>query len=127
MNGTGKVLYWIPRILSIIFICFITMFSLDVFEEGVSLGSIALGLFIHNIPSLIMIVLTVIAWRKEIVGAIGFILVGFLYIGFSTFKVVNSGVPCYIAITWNLTITAPALIIGFLYLCNWKKRKENKV
>ena len=90
MNGTGKVLYWIPRILSIIFICFITMFSLDVFEEGVSLGSIALGLFIHNIPSLIMIVLTVIAWRKEIVGAIGFILVGFLYIGFSTFKVVNS-------------------------------------
>ena len=125
MNGTGKVLYWIPRILSIIFICFITMFSLDVFEEGMSLGAIALGLLIHNIPSLIMIVLTAIAWRKEFVGAIGFIFVGLLYIGFSTFRVVDSGLPWYIAITWNLTIAGPALIIGFLYFLNWKKRKEN--
>lgn len=118
-----KILYWVPRILSIIFICFLTLFSLDVFESGMSAGEIALGLLLHNIPSIIMAVLLIIAWRKEIVGAVGYWAAGLLYIGFVTFSAVNSGLKWYLAITWSIVIAGPAFIIGVLFLINWKKRK----
>lgn len=123
MKETGKLLYWAPRILSILFICFMSLFSLDVYEPGMRAGDVALGLFMHNIPSLTMLVLLVIAWRSEIVGAVGFIGAGLLYIGFVVFNVINAALPRYIAITWVLTIAGPAFLIGILYLINWQKRK----
>ena len=54
-----KSTYWMPRILSILFICFLSLFSLDVFQPGMSTAEIALGLFMHNIPSIILIFLLV--------------------------------------------------------------------
>lgn len=124
MKKTGNFLYWTPRILSILFICFLSLFSLDVYQPGMSAGDLALGLFMHNIPSLILIALLVIAWRREIVGAVGFIGAGLLYIGLVVGKLVNSELPLYIAITWSLIIVGPAFLIGILFMINWKKRKK---
>ena len=48
----NKFIYWTPRILAILFILFLAMFSLDIFEGNYGfLGTIA-GLFMHNIPAL---------------------------------------------------------------------------
>lgn len=124
MKRTGKILFWTPRLLSILFICFLALFSLDVFEPGKSIEEILLGLLMHNIPSIIMIVLLVIAWRKEIVGAVSYFGEGLLYIGLVTFRVINSELQWYLAITWSLTIAGPAFIIGVLFLISWKKRNE---
>ena len=123
MKKTEKILYWAPRILSILFICFLTLFSLDVLEQGKSTGKILIGLFMHNIPSIIMIILLVIAWRKESVGAICYLGAGFLYIGVVTFSVINSELPWYV-ITRSLTVAGPTFIIGILFLINWKKRTK---
>lgn len=120
----GKILYWIPRVLSILFICFLALFSLDVFEPGMSAGEIMLGLLMHNIPSIIMAILLVIAWKKEIVGAVGYFGAGLLYIGIVIFNIVNSGLQWYLAISWSLIIAGPLFIIGILFLINWKKRNE---
>ena len=46
----NKFIYWAPRILSIIFILFLAMFSLDVITPDASFGEIIVGLFMHNIP-----------------------------------------------------------------------------
>lgn len=124
MKKKEKMLYWTPRLLSILFICFLTIFSFDVFEPGKSIGEILLGLLMHNIPSIILIVLLIIAWKKEIVGAVSYFGAGLLYIGFVVFNIVNSDLPWYVAITWSITIAGPAFIIGVLFLINWKKRKE---
>jgi len=78
---TSRLLYWTPRVLSILFICFLTMFSLDVFEPGRSAGEIAIGLLMHNIPSIILTILLVISWKKEIVGALGYFGAGLFYAG----------------------------------------------
>lgn len=120
----GKILYWTPRVLSILFICFLALFSLDVFEPGMSAGEIMLGLLMHNIPSIIMAVLLVIAWKKEIVGAVGYFGAGLLYNGIVIFNIVNSGLQWYLAISWSLIIAGPLFIIGILFLINWKKRNE---
>lgn len=124
MKRTEKILFWTPRILSILFICFLALFSLDVFEPGKSIEEILLGLLMHNIPSIIMIILLVIAWRKEIVGAVSYFGAGLLYIGLVTFRVINSELQWYLAITWSLTIAGPAFLIGVLFLINWIKRNE---
>jgi len=124
MNKAKKILYLSPRILSILYICFLTLFSLDVFEPGMSAGEVALGLFMHNIPSIIMIVLLVIAWRKEIVGAVGYFCAGLLYIGFLIFNAVNSGLQWQLVISWSIIIAVPALLIGILFFINWEKIKQ---
>ena len=104
--------------------CFLALFSLDVFEPGMSAGEIMLGLLMHNIPSIIMAVLLVIAWKKEIVGAVGYFGAGLLYNGIVIFNIVNSGLQWYLAISWSLIIAGPLFIIGILFLINWKKRNE---
>ncbi len=65
--------YWAPRVLSIMFIAFLALFSLDVITPESSLKEIIVGLIMHNIPVFIMIIVLVIAWKHEIVGAIAFL------------------------------------------------------
>lgn len=124
MKKARGILYWAPRILSILFIFYLTLFSLDVFQPGMSAKQIALGLLMHNVPSIIMIILLVIAWKKEIVGVATYFGVGLLYIGYVTFGVVNSKLQWYLAITWIMAIAGPALIIGTLFLINWKIKQR---
>ena len=70
-----KLLYWIPRILAIIAILFMMMFSLDCFESG---GTDALiCILMHNIPAFIIILVLVVAWKWELIGGILFIIAFF--------------------------------------------------
>lgn len=119
-----KSTYWTPRIMSILFICFLSLFSLDVFQPGMSATEIALGLFMHNIPSIILIVLLIISWRREIIGALTYFAAGTIYIGFVLYNVMKSGLPWYTGLTWSLIIALPAFIIGLLFLANWRHRKK---
>ena len=54
--------------MSIIFICFLALFSLDVISPELSFWQIAVGLFIHNIPALVLLAVLLISWKQEIVG-----------------------------------------------------------
>ena len=76
----NKFIFWTPRILSIIFILFLTLFSLDIFGNGYTFWQTVFGLFMHNIPALVLLIVTIISWKHEIVGGIVFILAGLLYI-----------------------------------------------
>jgi hypothetical protein len=69
-----KILYWIPRVLTILAILFIMMFSIDVFEGDEPLGRKLLGFLIHNIPAFILTAILIISWRWEIIGGVVFIL-----------------------------------------------------
>jgi hypothetical protein len=114
-------IYWTPRILSILFICFIAMFSLDVISPELSFGQIVIGLLMHNIPTLILLIILIISWKYEIFGGIAFLLAGFFYIIFTA----RSETAWYIALSWSLTIAGPAFLIGILFLVNWFKKQQN--
>lgn len=120
----GKFICWTPRILSILFIMFLAMFSLDVIEPGRSIGDIIIGLIMYNIPVFILIVLLVIAWKHELVGAATFISAGLLYSGLTVFRAIHSEIPWYLSISWSLTIAGPAFLVGFLFLLNWKRKRK---
>ncbi len=122
----GKFIYWTPRILSIALILFLAMFSLDVFEENYGFWGTIVGLFMHNIPSLVLAIILWISWKKyEIVGGIVYILAGLLYMWLTIST--NSDDPIYIPIAMSLILAGPAFFIGVLFLIGWFKKKKPQV
>ncbi|WP_448376610.1 DUF7670 domain-containing protein [Fervidobacterium sp.] len=119
-------LFWLPRILSIIVFLFIFLTSFDVFEEGKSVSDILIAFLIHNIPAFILLILIILAWKMEIIGAITFFTLGILHVLFTIFGVFKSDtVEWYNAIVWLLIVSGPAFLIASLYLKGWKN-KHNK-
>ena len=121
----NKFVYWTPRILSIIFICFLALFSLDVISPELSFWQIVVGLFIHNIPVFILLIVLLISWKHEIVGGIAFILAGALYVATILMNILRNSFEWYM-VSWILTIAGPAFLIGVLFIINWIKRQNNQ-
>lgn len=117
-----KYIYWSPRILGIMFVLFLMFFSLDVFEPGLSPQQIAIALFMHNIPALLLLIALKISWKREIVGGIVFILAGLLYIALLA---MNPTFEWYM-LSWSVIIAGPAFMIGILFILNWRKRHTQR-
>jgi len=119
----SKFVYWAPRILSIIFILFLTLFSLDVFDSASGFSEILIGLLMHNISVLILIVVLIIAWKYELVGGVVFILAGILYIGFILSNIISTGFEWYYLL-WAVQISGISFFIGILFLVNWFRKRK---
>jgi hypothetical protein len=109
-------LYYTPRILAILFILFLSLFSLDIFGQGYTLLETITGLFMHNIPSLILTITLIIAWRYPLIGAIIYTAAGIFYM----IMISNKGQ----FIAWSLIIAAPAILIGILFFFNWLQKRK---
>ena len=119
----SKTLYWSPRIISIIFILFLAMFSLDVFDNCTSLWNCFLALMIHNIPVFILIALLCWAWNREIVGAWMWGVAGSLYILQMAYNAWSEGGKWYM-LSYSIIIAGPAFVLSYLFYKNWKYRKK---
>ena len=116
MNKTVKrVLYWAPRILSIIFAIFVSLFALDVFGAGYSFWETLLALLIHLIPTLAILIVLAISWRWEWIGGVLFIFLAALYL-------VRFGGQ----FPWStyLVMSGPPFLVGILFIINWFYRKD---
>jgi hypothetical protein len=116
----GKFVYWTPRILSVVFIAFLALFSLDVFGEGCGFWEVLIGLLMHNIPVFVLIAVLVVAWKRELVGGVAFILAGLLYI----FLVARGAVDWKLALAWSIQISGVAFIIAGFFLAGWAKKRK---
>lgn len=105
-----KFLYWAPRILGIIMAGFITMFAFDVFEEGKTAGEIALALLMHLLPTILLVISLVVAWKMEKIG-------GWLFIALAAASLFLNGFDP----TPNLILTLPLLLIGAMFLWHYNK------
>jgi len=117
----NKFIHWTPRILSIIFIGFLTLLSLDVFGTGLNFWETAMAFFMHNLPVLFLIITLIISWKYEIVGGIIFILAGLFYVTL----IMKNPFEWY-AIIWIIQISGVAFLIGTLFLIGWFKKQKNK-
>jgi hypothetical protein len=103
----SKIFYWLPRILTILSLLFMAMFSFDAFEGNESFFVKFLGFLAHNIPVFILIIILIIAWKWEIAGGALFI-VASMYgtVFFHSF----SGNP------GSLIVLSPFLLAGILFI-----------
>jgi len=113
LRPTLQLLYWSPRVLTIVFIAFTCLFAVDVFSESRGFWETALALLIHLIPQLIVICLLIVLWRREWI-------LGVIYLLLSVVYVINVwgrfGIDVY------FLIGGPLAIIGVLFLLNWRYR-----
>lgn len=113
-NQNPGIITWTARIISIAFAFFISIFSMDIFSEGYGFWKTIMGLTMHLIPTFILVLIIIISWRKELVGAVTYTILGILYIYFGWGK---------IDISAYLVIAGPLFILGALYFIGWSKRK----
>lgn len=118
--------YWTPRILSILFILFLAMFSLDIFGNGYTFWETVVGLIMHNIPTFILLILLIIAWKREWLGAITFVSFGLFYIVRLLVTILMNPPYRWYMLFWSLTITGPAFLVGVLFWMNWKQKRKLK-
>ena len=117
MKKKLKLLYWTPRILAVLFAVFISLFALDVFGEY-TFPEVLVALFMHLIPTYLLIIATIIAWKKERLGGIIFLALGLFYIVITCTKINSIPNP----------LSGPMIVIGILFLISslkrFKARKE---
>lgn len=104
-----SILFWTPRIASILFILFLSLFALDVFDMGLDFWGTLLALLMHLIPSIALAVALALAWKWEWVGALAFF-------GWATWYIASAR-----RFDWSvyaLIAGIPALI-GLLFLAGW--------
>lgn len=120
----NKYLYWTPRILSIIFIIFLMLFSLDIFDLKLDFWGTVVGLLMHNLPALFLLIILIISWKYEIIGGVIFILAGIFYSSLVLTTIVRTPPYHWYMLTWILTISGPAFLVGALFLICWFKKKK---
>jgi hypothetical protein len=113
----GKLLYLAPVILSIIYILWLMVFSLDVFGEKLPFWATAWHLFLHNIPALALLAGLIISLKYELAGAAIFFIAGACLI-----YLLN--INRHLNLQGFLAIAAPAFLIGALFMTNWMIKKH---
>ena len=102
-----KAFFWTPRILAIIAILFMVMFSFDVFGGNEPPARKILGFLMHNIPAFILTGILAVAWKWEVIGGILFIIAA---IAASFFFRAFSGNP------GSMILLAPFFLAGLLFI-----------
>jgi hypothetical protein len=110
-----RVVFWMPRILCLLFAVFISLFALDVFGAGYGFWETLVALLIHLVPTAIILIALAIAWRREWIGAILFVALGAWYV-----------ITAWGKFPWTtyLLIAGPSVLIGVMFLVNWLFRAE---
>ena len=125
MIKANKFIFWAPRILIILFALFLAIFSFDVFDSCKGFLECALALFMHNLPSLILLVILIICWKYELVGAIVFGLLGIS--GIIGTIVVTTIIPEGGRFNPILIIVGiVCTLIGVLFYFGYKQKKKKK-
>ena len=114
MTKSAKgVLFWAPRILTILFALFLSVFALDVFGETKGFLATLTALALHLMPAFLVVVLLVLAWRWELIGAMAFAGLAITYV------VLNWG---RFPLVTYATISGPLLLMSVLFLLSWRQR-----
>lgn len=116
MKAGYRILHWLPRILCILAILFISMFAMDAFDPQLTFWQQIKAFIIHMVPSFILIAMLLVAWKWELIGGILLALTGLIMTPF-VFNMnynMNHSVPISIGII--LMITFPFILTGILFI-----------
>src|ERR1017187_10199722 len=102
-----RLVFWTPRILCLLFAAFLTVFALDVLDEGLGFWKTLLALLIHLTPTWIILIVLAVSWRWEWAGAVLFTLLGGLYLVLFWGRFRGSGYP---------GPSGPLFLVGVLFL-----------
>ncbi len=110
----ATVLHWTPRVIAIAFAVFISLFSLDVFQEGYAGQRLVQALVMHLLPTTgVVVAALLLAWQWPWLGAVLFTGAGALYAATSISH------PSWIAV-----IAGPLFVTAALFLADALVRRR---
>jgi uncharacterized membrane protein len=112
----NKVIVWLPRAISIAFVLFLSLFSLDVFSEYSGWEAVV-PFLIHMIPSIVLLAIVLLSFKFELIGAL-------VFLAFAVFYVVSAGLDK--PWTWYAFISGPAVITSALFFLSWMQKRKIK-
>jgi lysylphosphatidylglycerol synthetase-like protein (DUF2156 family) len=117
---TARLLYWSPRVLSIAFAIFLSLFALDVFNEVHGFWQTVLAFSVHLIPAMVIIAVLILAWRWEWIGTALFALLAVYYAVHMLSRNINNWAAV-------LGISLPLLVIAAMFLTDSIKRSHARL
>ena len=125
MKTSLKMIHWLPRIICILAILFISLFALDAFEHGTTIWQ-KIGAFLrHLIPSFILLIFLTIAWKWEFVGGIIFIIIGLAFSPYIFMHNYNMNHSVALTLFIIMCINLPFVVVGILFLKSRSMKKKN--
>jgi len=127
MKTSIKIIHWTPRIICILAILFVSMFALDSFDPKFTLWQQLQEFFMHLIPTYILILFLIVAWKWEMVG--GLILMAFA-IGFSPFIYLHNyqmNQSVWMSLSVILMINVPFILTGALFVLSHHMKKKERM
>jgi hypothetical protein len=98
------------------FVAFLCLFSLDSFTKFNGWQTVLVVVIHLAIPAVVLLG-TIIAWKKDLVGMA-------IFFFFAVYYVYMVGPDRHWS--WYASISGPAMLIGILYLANWFQNKRSK-
>jgi hypothetical protein len=108
--------HWLPRVLCILAILFISLFSMDAFEPGLSTIKQIGAFIIHLAPTFMLIAALVIAWKWEKMGGILFVAIGLAFTPFVFMLNYHHTESVWISILILFVLNFPFILVGGLFL-----------
>jgi hypothetical protein len=121
-NVSKRALFWTPRVLSIVYIAFLSIFALDVFGEHLGFWPTLQHLLLHLLPCFALLAVLILAWRWEWIGAAFYAIWGCFYVVWVA-SVARPWSPT-MRLNSALIIAGPAFVAAVLFLINWLKHGE---
>jgi hypothetical protein len=109
-----RLLFWTPRVATLLFAAFVGLFALDVFGAGYDLWGTLLALLLHLLPVFGLLAAVAVAWRWPWVGAAA--LTGWAAWYVATFRGFVLSVYVGLALL--------PFLLGVLFLLDWLFRSE---
>jgi hypothetical protein len=108
-------LFWTPRVVTLAFAGFLSLFALDVFQPGLGAARVLVEFAVHMVPTVIVLVLLAIAWRWEWVGAVAYFGLGVFYLWFAWGR-----------FHWSAyaAISGPLFVVAVLFLLGWRRHRR---
>ncbi len=116
-----KNLHWTSRVLAILFAVYLSVFAMDVFIEGATSFEVVMALLVHLVPTFLVIIALVIAWRWEEIGGALFIFLGLFYM----IMMKNQALSTYLMISGTLSLIGVLFIIESLFREEEKEEEED--
>jgi Tfp pilus assembly protein PilN len=120
-----KISHWLARILCILAILFISLFALDSFEPGMPLWKQLVGFLIHLIPSFVLVIFLIVAWKWEQIGGMMFIILGLGLLPFIYNMNYTMNQSVWTSLGVVLVVNFPFVVIGLLFILSHFLKKKN--
>jgi hypothetical protein len=125
MKRSIKVFHWLPRIICILAILFVSVFALDAFSPELTIWQQIGSFLMHLIPSFILLAFLIVAWKWEYIGGIIFAIIGLILSPFVFVMNYNRNDSIWMSLGIILSITIPFVIVGGLFIVSYFLKKKN--